>query len=247
MTTLQKYTDTTNHNSIMPHLERGPSEYSFSTPKDESATPSSIDTMPPYASLPDIKLTSTRVLQNREQEKDIQFSHTRGPQKYDEKMMVTENIDNEAKIDDTSACTITSPPFAISPDLKKSHISGSQHVTKRNLKYCDIETSDHESVSHQTSHSVSASLSDVIWCRKMSFADHCALSISITETNNKSSAADCMKNVKHSMSNAKDSKQNGTVKKHKRSEKKTVQVTLHQCQDFYVKKELKSITSTRLT
>ena len=209
MTTLQKYTDTTNHNSIMPHLERGPSEYSFSTPKDESATPSSIDTMPTYASLPDIKLTSTRVLQNREQEKGIQFSHTRGPQKYDEKMMVTENIDNEAKI--------------------------------------DIETSDHESVSHQTSHSVSASLSDVMWCRKMSFADHCALSISITETNNKSSAADCMKNVKHSMSNAKDSKQNGTVKKHKQSEKKTVQVTLHQCQDFYVKKELKSITSTRLT
>jgi hypothetical protein len=76
MTTLQKYTDiinqsinqSTNHNSIMPHLERGPSEYSFSTPKDESATPSSIDMMPPFASLPDIKLTSTRVLQNREQE-----------------------------------------------------------------------------------------------------------------------------------------------------------------------------------
>mgnify|MGYP000082150308 FL=1 len=81
MTTLQKYTDTTNHNSIMPHLERGPSEYSFSTPKNESATPSSIDKMPPYASLPDIKLTSTRVLQNREQEKGIQFSHTRRPQK----------------------------------------------------------------------------------------------------------------------------------------------------------------------
>ena len=47
-----------------------------------------------------------------------------------------------------------------------------------------------------------------------------------------------MKNVKHSMSNAKDCKQNGTVKKHKQSEKKKVQVTLHQCQDFYVKKEL---------
>jgi hypothetical protein len=223
----------------MPHLERGPSEYSFSTPKDESATPSSIDTMPPFASLPDIKLTSTRVLQNREQEKGIQFSQTRGPQKYDEKMMVTEYIDNEAKIDNTSACTtITSPPFAISPDLKNSHVSGSQHVTKRNLKYCDIETSDHESVSHQTSHSVSESLSDVMWCRKMSFADQCALSMSITETNNKSSATDCMKNVKHSMSNAKESKQNGTVKKRKQSEKKTVQVTLHQCQDFHVKKEL---------
>jgi hypothetical protein len=67
MTTLQTYTDTPNHNSIMPHLEHGPSEYSFSTPKNESATPSSIDTMPPDAVSPDIKLASTRVLQNQEQ------------------------------------------------------------------------------------------------------------------------------------------------------------------------------------
>ena len=86
-----KYTDTPNHNSIMPHLERGPSEYSFSTPKNESATPSSNDMMPPYASLAEIKLTSTNVLQNQEHEKGI----TRGPQKYDEQMM--------AKIDNTSA------------------------------------------------------------------------------------------------------------------------------------------------
>jgi hypothetical protein len=216
----------------MPHLQRGPSEYSFSTPKNESATPSSIDKMPPYASLPEIK-----VLQNREQQTGIQLSHTKESQKYDEQMMAMEYIDNEAKIDDTSACTITSPPFVKSPDLKKSPISGSQHVvTKRNLNYCDIEASDHESVSHQTSHSVSASLPDVMWCRKMSFADHCALSISIREKNNKSSDKDCMKNVKHSMSNAKDCEQNGTVKKHKQSEKKKVQVTLHQCQDFHVKK-----------
>ena len=220
----------------MPHLERGPSEYSFSTPKNESATPSSIDMMPPYASLPEIKLTSTNMLQNQEQQKGIQFSHTRGSQKYDEQMMAVEYVDNEAKIDDTSACTITSPPFAISPDLKKSPISGSQHVTKHNLKNCDIETSDHESVSHQTSHSVSASLPDVMRCRKMSFADHCALSISITEKNNKLSDKDYMKIVKHSMSNAKDFKQNGTVKKHNQSEKKKVHVILHQCQDFYVKK-----------
>ena len=177
----------------MPHLERGPSEYSFSTPKNESATPSSIDKMPPYASLPEIKLTSTHVLQNREQQTGIQLSHTRGSQKYDEQMMAMEYIDNEAKIDDTSACTISSPPFLISPDLKKSPISGSQPVTKRKLNYCDIEASNHESVSHQSSHS-----------------------------------------VKQSMSNAKDCKQNGTVKKHKQSER--VQVTLHQCQDFYVKK-----------
>jgi hypothetical protein len=100
----------------------------------------------------------------------------------------------------------------------------------------DIEASDHESVSHQTSHSVSASLPDVMWCRKMSFADHCALSISITKKNNKSSDKDCMKNVKHSMSNAKDCKQNGTVKKHKQSEKEKVKVTFHQYQDFYAKK-----------
>jgi hypothetical protein len=65
-----------------------------------------------------------------------------------------------------------------------------------------------------------------MWCRKMSFADHCALSISITEKNNKSSDKDCMKKVKHSMSNAKDCKQNGTVKKHKQSEKKSQKITL---------------------
>ena len=149
----------------MPHLERVPSEYSFSTPKNESATPSSNDMKPPYASLAEIRLTSTHVLQNREHEKGI----TRGPQKYDERMMATDYIDNEAKIDGTSAFSITCPPFAISPDLKNSPMFGSQHVTKRNLKYGDIETSDHESVSHQTSHSVSASLPDVMWCRKMSY------------------------------------------------------------------------------
>ena len=83
----------------MPHLERGPSEYSFSTPKNESAMPSSNDMMPPYASLAEIKLTSTNVLQNQEHEKGI----TRETQKYDEQMMATEYIDNEAKLDDTSA------------------------------------------------------------------------------------------------------------------------------------------------
>ncbi len=40
-----------------------------------------------------------------------------------QQMMATEYIDNEAMLDDTSACTITSPPFAKSPDLKKSPIS----------------------------------------------------------------------------------------------------------------------------
>ena len=104
---MTKYTDTPNHNLIMPHLERGPSEYSFSTPKNESATPSSYDMMPSYASLAEIKLTSTNVLQNQEHEKGI----TREPQKYDEQMMATEYIDNEAKLDDTfsAICNITRP------------------------------------------------------------------------------------------------------------------------------------------
>ena len=150
----------------MPHLERGPSEYSFPSPKNESATPSSMDTMPPDALSLDVNLTSRRVLQNREQEKGIQFSHTSRPQKHAEQMMALDYIANEAKRDDTSACTITSPPIAVSPNLKKSPITGSQHSTKLNLKYSDVQTSDHESVSHQTSHSVSASLSDVMWCRK---------------------------------------------------------------------------------
>ena len=88
---------------------------------------------------------------------------------------------------------------------------------------------------HQSSHSVSASHPDDMWCRKMSFADHCALSISIREKNNKSSDKDCMKNVKHSMSNAKDCEQNGTVKKHKQSEKKKVQVTVGTLKDGYIR------------
>jgi hypothetical protein len=71
----------------MPHLEHGQSEYSFPTPKNESTTPSSMNTMPPDALSLDIKLTSRRVLQNQEQEKGIQFSHTSGPQKNAEQMM----------------------------------------------------------------------------------------------------------------------------------------------------------------
>jgi hypothetical protein len=108
-------------------------------------------------------------------------------------------IANEAKRDDTSACAITSPPIAVSPDLKKSPITGSQHLTTLNLKYSHVQTSDQESVSHQTSHSVSASLSDVMWCRKKLLVDHGVLYI---ETNKKLSAKDCMKHLKHSLSNA---------------------------------------------
>jgi hypothetical protein len=79
------------------------------------------------------KLTSRRVLQNRKQEKGIQFSHTSRPQKHAEQMMALDYIANEAKRDDTSAWTITSPPIAVSPNLKKSPITGSQHLTTLNL------------------------------------------------------------------------------------------------------------------
>jgi hypothetical protein len=95
-------------------------------------------------------------------------------------MMALEYIANKAKTDDTSACTITSPPIAVSPDFKRLPKIISQHLTKVNLTYSDVQTSDHESVSHQTSHSYSTSLSDITWCRKKSSVDHEA-SISITE------------------------------------------------------------------
>jgi len=51
-----------------------------------------------------------------------------------------------------------------------------------------------------------------MWCRKKLFVDHGALSI---ETNKNLSATDCMKNLKHSLANAKDCKQKVPVKKHK--------------------------------
>jgi len=66
----------------MPHLKCGPSEYSFYTPKSESAMPSSNDMMPPYASLAEIKFTSMHVLQNQEHENSI----TKDPNKYDEQI-----------------------------------------------------------------------------------------------------------------------------------------------------------------
>ncbi len=82
-----------------------------------------MDIMPPDDLSLDVKLTSRRMLQNQEQEKGVQFSHTCGPKKYAEQMMALEYIANEAKTDDTSACTITSPLIAVSPDLKKSPIA----------------------------------------------------------------------------------------------------------------------------
>ena len=48
------------------------------------------------------------------------------------------------------------------------------------------------------------------------FVDHGGLSI---EMNKNLSATDCMKNLKHSLDNAKDCKQKVPVKKHKQSEK----------------------------
>jgi len=53
--------------SIMPHLERVPSEYSFPTPKNGLGTPSSMESSPPNAVSPDVKSTSNVVLQNRHQ------------------------------------------------------------------------------------------------------------------------------------------------------------------------------------
>ena len=146
-------------------------------------------------------------------------------------MMASKYIANGANTDDTSACTITSPPIAVSPDFKRLPKIITQHLTKVNLTYSDVQTSDHESVSHQTSHSDSTSLSDITWCRKKSSVDHEA-SISITETNKKLSATDCINNLQNNLSNAKDCKQKVPVKKHEQSKKKSVQVTLHQCQNF---------------
>ena len=128
-------------------------------------------------------------------------------------MMALEYIADGAKMDDTSACTITSPPIAVSPDFKRLPITISQHLTKINITYSDVQTSDHESVSNQTSHSDSTSLSDITWCRKKSSADQ-KTSISSTEKNKQLSATDCINNLQHNLSNAKDCKQNVLVNKH---------------------------------
>ncbi len=72
------------------------------------------------------------MLQNQKQEKGIQFSHTSRPQKHAEQMMALYYIANEAKRDDTSACTITSPLIAVSPNLKKSPVTSPQHLTTLN-------------------------------------------------------------------------------------------------------------------
>jgi hypothetical protein len=109
----------TQHSSIMPHLERGPSEFSFLTRRNESATPSSMELMPSNAVSPDVKSTFRSVLQNREQEKGIQLTHTYRPQKYAKQTIASEYIADGAKTDDTSACIITSPPIAVSPDFKR--------------------------------------------------------------------------------------------------------------------------------
>ncbi len=100
--------------------------------------------------------------------------------------------------------------------LRKSPKTLSQHLThheKVNLTYSDVQTSDHGSVSHQTSHSDLTSLSDITWCRKKSSADQ-KTSISSTEKNKQLSATDCINNLQHNLSNAKDCKQNVLVNKH---------------------------------
>ena len=54
--------------SIMPHLERVPSEYSFPTPKN------SMESSPPNAVSPDVKSTPNVVLQNRHQVRCTQLT-----------------------------------------------------------------------------------------------------------------------------------------------------------------------------
>ncbi len=68
----------------MPHLERGPSEYSFPTLKNGSGTPSSMESFPPNAVLPDVESTSNIVLQNQHQVKGIQLTLTYGPRTFAE-------------------------------------------------------------------------------------------------------------------------------------------------------------------
>jgi hypothetical protein len=68
----------------MPHLEYGPSEYSFPTPKNGLGMPSSMESFPPNAVSPDVKSTSNIVLQNRHQVKGIQLTLTYGPRTFAE-------------------------------------------------------------------------------------------------------------------------------------------------------------------
>jgi hypothetical protein len=68
----------------MPHLEHGPSEYSFPTPKNESGTPSSMESFPPNAVSPDVKSTSNIMLQNPHQVKGIQLTLNYGPRTFAE-------------------------------------------------------------------------------------------------------------------------------------------------------------------
>ena len=73
---------TTTTKSIMPHLGRVPSEYSFPTPKNGSGTPSSMELSPPNAVSPDVKSTSNVVFQNRHQVRGIQLTLTCGPRTF---------------------------------------------------------------------------------------------------------------------------------------------------------------------
>ncbi len=66
----------------MPHLERGPSEHSFPTPKNGLGAPSSMELFPPNAVSPDVKSTSNIVLQNQHQVKGIQLTLTYGPRTF---------------------------------------------------------------------------------------------------------------------------------------------------------------------
>ncbi len=66
----------------MPHLEHGPSEYSFPTHKNGLGMSSSMELLPLNAVSPDVKSTSNIVLQNRHQVKGIQLTLTYGPRTF---------------------------------------------------------------------------------------------------------------------------------------------------------------------
>jgi len=218
----------------MPHLERSPSEYSI--PKNKSAKPSTMAKMPPNAISPDVKCTIESVLQHREQYKGIQLTHNYEPQNHTDQKMASEYIANEANISDASAFTTTSSPkIAVLSDFKGSPKAVSEHLTTVNLTYSAIQNFDHKSESHQTCRLGSTSSTDVTVRSENSSVDH-EESISTTEVNKDSSSTDCKNKLKRNLSNARNSKQRVTVKKHEQTRKKTIKVTLHQCQDFYLKK-----------
>jgi hypothetical protein len=96
------------------------------------------------------------------------------------------------------------PPIAVSPDVKMKLILSSEINQRRNIVNTDGPTYD-TSISNKTSLSISKK-------RKYLPAKHTTL-VSKAKWDNNSSVKDCMVNL---------------------GQKEKIQVTLHQCMDFYV-------------